>query len=286
MTEITEAFTLDIPISEGGISAITWLTKNSTLSKQRLKDAMSKGAVWLQISHNKNATVKPIRRGNNIVPQGAVLYLYYDPNVLQKTPTPPSLIEENNDYSIWNKPYGMLSHGSKWGDHCSITRWVEQHHQPQKQRFLVHRLDRAASGIMLLAHHKKSAAALSKLFETRAIEKRYQAIVHGKFSNAPVVIDTPVDNKQARSIATLTHYDPSKNYSLITIEIETGRKHQIRKHLSSIQHSIVGDRLYGSETLTAASPDLQLRSYFLSFDCPLLQKKQVFTLEPEQQLYL
>ena len=108
------------------------------------------------------------------------------------------LIADEGDYSVWYKPYGMLSQGSKWGDHCTINRWVEQNHPPQRPAFIVNRLDRAAQGLMLIAHTKSSASALSDLFEKRAINKKYTALVSGSFPEE-LILDSAVDEKHAVS---------------------------------------------------------------------------------------
>jgi len=96
--------------------------------------------------------------------------------------SPAILVEDCGDYSIWNKPSGMLSQGSKWGDHCTIYRWVEKNLQPERAAFVVHRLDRAATGLILLAHKKSVASQFSRLFEKREIYKRYLVKVKGDFS--------------------------------------------------------------------------------------------------------
>ncbi len=286
MTEFTDPFTLDIAISSANTTAIECLSQHCDLSKQRLKEAMSKGAVWLQKSPEQYRSAKPVRRANKVLPKGGKLYLYYDAKVLSQIPNHPTLIYENEHYGIWNKPYGMLSHGSKWGDHCSITRWINQHHQPTRTTFLIHRLDKAASGIMLIAYNKKSAALLSRLFEERQIKKTYQAIVHGHPERTPLTIDSPIDGKNACSTIESCLYDHNNDRSLLQVAISTGRKHQIRKHLSSIQYPIVGDRLYCPQEQLDLDIDLQLRAYELEFSCPIISKKQVFTLPPTLQLQL
>ncbi|MFT5116540.1 MAG: tRNA pseudouridine32 synthase/23S rRNA pseudouridine746 synthase [Kiritimatiellia bacterium] len=307
MTEIEHRFTLDIAIDKAGIPAIQWLAENCDLSRQCLKQTMTKGAVWLQRSSSgsslgssasnlvdstvdgrstETGAIKPIRRASNKLNLGERLFLYYDTRVLQQVPPAPSLLYENSHYSVWNKPSGMLSHGSKWGDHCSITRWVEQHHPARRPSFLIHRLDRAASGIIMLAHNKKSAAALCKLFEQRKIEKRYQAIVKGHFADGVTTIETDVDSKSARTIVRLMEYQPHNDTSLVDVAIETGRKHQIRRHLSELGHAIVGDRLYNDTVITSTTPNLQLRAYILAFDCPLIQQNQSFSLDESQLLQL
>lgn len=243
------------------VSAIDALGQKSSLSRQKLKQAMNKGAVWL--THRKK--VQRVRRGSKLLIPGQVLHLYYDAGVLDQVPVKPVLVEDFEAYSIWYKPYGLLSQGSKWGDHCTVTRWIEQNAQPQRPVFLIHRLDRAAAGLIMVGHSKTITAKLCQLFETRVIDKRYRAIVHGDFP-VRVTLTDPVDGKPAVSHAELLAYNARQDISLVEVKIETGRKHQVRCHMEGCGHPIVGDRLYGKP---GDSEDLQLFSYSLAFECPV-----------------
>jgi tRNA pseudouridine32 synthase/23S rRNA pseudouridine746 synthase len=170
-----------LQVESTGETAVDLLQRESGLSKGRIKSAMSKGAVWL----TRGKSTQRLRRATRKLRSGDELHLYYDEDVLAEVPAEPQLIADVGDYSVWNKPYGLRSQGSKWGDHCTVTRWAEQHLQPERSAFVVHRLDRAANGLILVAHAKRTAAALSEIFTRRKIEKRYQAWVTGDFSGQP-----------------------------------------------------------------------------------------------------
>lgn len=243
---------------------------SAALSKQKLKQAMSKGAVWLT---HKGKTQR-LRRATRVVEPGQTLHLYYDPQVLDRVPETPLLLEDCGGYSVWHKPGGLLSQGSKWGDHCTIMRWAEQNLLPQRNTFLIHRLDRAATGLILVGHSKKVTAQLCALFQQRQLDKRYLVIVHGRFADK-LTLDAPVDGKAALSHAILQHYDAALNRSLVEVKIESGRKHQIRCHMDGAGHPVVGDRLYG---VGNESEDLQLTAYKLAFDCPLKKRVVEFVL--------
>lgn len=271
-------FELQIDISADHIAEncnlLDILSDYATLSKQQLKQAMQKGAVWL--AKNKDSkTAKPVRRKNAKIQAGNQLFLYYNPQVLEQTVDMPRLIEDEGDYSVWNKPYGVWSHGSKWGDHCSIGRLVEQHFNFARQSFVVHRLDRAANGLIIIAHNKKTAKALSEQFANRQVEKIYRARVNGHFTESQT-INSSIDDKSAISHVSLINYDQSSNQSLVEVLIETGRKHQIRKHLASIGFPIIGDRLYGKAK--DDDENLQLSAYQLSFTYPISQQKKRYQL--------
>jgi len=263
MDPIPEQFELHLSVNDPGESAITLLATASSLSKQGIKQVMQNGAVWL--SHNGNT--RRLRRAKHTLHRGDELHLYYDRAIQSTVPPAPQLIADEGDYSVWYKPQGMYSQGTKWGDHCAIGRWVERH--LDRTTFTVHRLDRAATGLILLAHKKSIAAKLSALFAERKINKRYRARVNGKFPSDPQLFDQALDGREARSHAQIIHYDTALNCSLVEVDIETGRKHQIRRHLSIAGYPIIGDRLYGCvEEGDQIKEDLQLLAYQLSFIDP------------------
>ena len=247
-------------------TALDILASSTPLSKQKLKHVMSNGAVWLE----NDKGINRLRRAKKPVHQGEILHLYYDESIQDTRPEPAELTADEGDYSIWNKPYGMYSQGTRWGDHCTIYRWAES--QLQRTSFLVHRLDRAASGLIIIAHSKKTAAAFARLFEKRRIKKLYRVEVSGSYEELrkiiptlPYIISSPIDDKPAVSKIIAIEESEKKDRTIVHIEIETGRKHQIRKHMAGLGHPVIGDRLYGSKQL---EEDLKLQSRYLKFNCP------------------
>ena len=240
---------------------------------------MQKGAVWL----TDNKGTRRLRRHSKKINSGTTLHFYFDSEVLNDVVDAAVLIADEGDYSVWYKPRGMLSQGSKWGDHSAINRWVEKNLEPQRPAFIVHRLDRFASGLILLAHKKKTATLLAELFQKKMITKQYKAIVHGLFPETSVTYESEIDNKPAVSHMSLLQYDEVNNQSLLQVDIETGRKHQIRLHLSGAGFPIVGDRLYGAERDGNDNTDLQLTAFKLSFVSPVDGSEKVYTLDDELQ---
>ena len=252
------------------------LAQESGLSKQKIKQAMQKGAVWLT---DKKGTHR-LRRQSKKISSGTTLHFYFDSSVLNEIVDDAILVADETEYSVWYKPRGMLSQGSKWGDHCAINRWVEKHLEPQRPAFIVHRLDRFASGLILIAHKKKVATLLADLFQHKKIKKQYKVIVHGRFANDDITCRTDIDNKPAVSHITFLQYDDVSDTSLVQVEIETGRKHQIRIHLSEAGFPVVGDRLFGNAD---ESTDLQLTAFKLSFPSPIDGVEKIYILEPALQ---
>ena len=269
-----------LPVQSEGITAVEHLATASNLSRQTLKQAMQKGCVWLE----KAKYTQRLRRAKKPLSKGDTLHFYYNPEVLAVEPPQATLVADEGDYSIWHKPAGMFSQGSKWGDHCTIYRWAEQHLSPERPAFVVHRLDRAASGLIILAHKKTIAAKFSALLQQHQIDKHYAVTVYGDFSIAlqseekGLTIHQPVDNKPALSHITLLQVDAERQQSHLDVSIETGRKHQIRQHLSGLGFPVVGDRLYTTEKEFSDSDNLQLKAVSLQFECPVTGDKKFYKL--------
>ena len=272
-----EPIELNLVVESPEHNAVDLLHSASGLSKQRIKSAMTQGAVWITTKHN----TQRLRRAKRKLRKGDELHLYYDEEILAEVPAEPALVADVGEYTVWNKPYGLRSQGSKWGDHCTVVRWAERHLQPERPAFTVHRLDRAANGLILVAHSKKMAAALSSVFRSRKVEKRYLALVSGDFSSHPnpLRVDEPIDDKKAISEISLEEVSADKTQSLVEVRIETGRKHQIRRHLADLGHPVVGDRLYGSGE--DGDVDLQLTAYLLAFRCPVSGEKVEYRLDEQ-----
>lgn len=258
-------------------NAVEALHRDSGLPKQRIKLAMAHGAVWL----GRGKKTQRLRRAKRALRAGDELHLYYNRKILAEVPPEPTLLADLGGYSVWRKPYGLRSQGSKWGDHCTVVRWAEQHLQPERPALAVHRLDRAANGLIMVAHSREIAEALAARFRERRIDKCYRVVVAGDLSSQthPVRIDEPVDHRAAVSEVSFLELSADGDRSLLDVSIETGRKHQIRRHLAGMGHPVVGDRLYGDGIFDEV--DLQLTAWFLAFDCPVEDRPVSYILPDE-----
>ncbi len=243
--------------------ACEFLAQHSGLSKSRVKDAMVKGAAWLT---RAGAGRKRLRRATAELRNGDRLELFYDENILAQAPPMCALLLDRKYYSAWDKPAGMLAQGTEFGDHNSVLRLAEQYFQPPRPAYLVHRLDREARGVMLVAHSSAAAARLSTLFQANQIEKRYDVWVRGRVRPETGSIDAPLDGKSALTRFRVLRYDTERDATRLDVSIATGRLHQIRRHFEHLGHPVLGDPRYGKGNKNEEG--LQLVAVGLRFTCP------------------
>lgn len=256
-------------------TACDFLAAQSGLSKARIKDAMNKGAVWIR---KRKGGLRRLRRATAALSAGDRLELYYDERLLSVKPPQAQCLGDLKHYSVWYKPAGLMAQGTMYGDHCSLMRQAELFFKSGREIFLVHRLDREASGVMLLAHSRNAAARLSELFRHNLIIKQYRVEVLGNLSGrgARGTIDLPLDGTSALTEYEVASYDPRSNTSTATVLIRTGRLHQIRRHFEMIGFPVMGDPKYGKGNKNADG--MRLAAVSLKFRCPFQGKEVEFTL--------
>jgi len=260
---------------DGQWSSVAQLAEACELSREEVSEAAAKGAVWRRKGGAKSAKLRRIRDPDTDSESGDTLYINYDRKVLDQQPQLPKLVSDQGNYSVWYKPSGTLSQGSKWSDHCTITETAAGAHG--KKCLLVHRLDRAACGLVVLAHTPNACKALAALFEKREVIKIYRATVYGKVSGVPWEIEKPIEGKTAHTVVMSAEYLQKPDQSKLMVDIKTGRKHQIRNHLAGAGYPVVGDRLFDPDR--EHKTDLQLVAVELQFTCPFNGKLQKVQLD-------
>jgi len=269
-------FEMKIAVPKGtSENAVDLLAVRTGLSKSRVKDAMNKGAVWKK---KTAGSLSRLRKATSPLSHGGYLEIYYDEKLLALKPPAATLVNDQHHYSVWYKPAGLMSQGTMYGDHCSLLRQAELYFNPRREVFLVHRLDRETSGLILIAHSKIAAAKLSLLFQKNLIVKKYRAEVRGNMAGKIPrgVIDYALDGKQAITEFEVISYDPAKDSSMVSLIIRTGRLHQVRRHMELAGFPVIGDPKYGKGNKNLEG--MKLCAASLSFQCPFQNKELEFTL--------
>jgi tRNA pseudouridine32 synthase/23S rRNA pseudouridine746 synthase len=241
------------------------LAEATGLSKLRIKGAMQKGAVWLKRTGRGE---RRLRRVQTVPRPGDILSIHYDEGLLARVPPTAECRHDAGRFSIWFKPAGLLTQGNRFGDHCSLLRQAEVFLRPERQAFLVHRLDREAAGLVIIAHDRTAAGSLSRLFADRRVVKRYRLEVHGRIEpeSANGRIDLSLEGKKAVTEYTVLKYDSKRDVSTLDVVTRTGRRHQIRRHFELIGFPVMGDPVYGTNNHDAEG--LKLTAWGLEFTSP------------------
>ncbi len=195
---------------------------------------------------------------------------------------------------VLEKPAGLLSVPGRGPDKQDCLSARVQRHYPDA--LIVHRLDMATSGLMLMARGAQALSLLNRAFATRQIEKRYQALICGRpaCDNAcwqeidlPIAVDWP--NRPLRVISaagkpSLTRWrlvdSALPGLTRIDLEPVTGRSHQLRVHLQAIGHPIVGDALYGRNDDAGRADRLMLHATDIRLRHPLTDERLAFSSQP------
>ncbi len=221
-----------------------------------------------------------MRRATTRLNIGDSIDLYYDAAILERTPPEPECIGYQCGFSIWYKPAGMLTQGTHFGDHCSLMRAAQKAFSARRPVFPVHRLDREAQGLVLIAHDRPTAAGLSALFRRRQVEKGYHAVLKGRLEGLSEfgTIALPLDGKPAVTRFRVLQNDATSDRTAVEIRLETGRRHQIRRHCNAIGHPVLGDPRYGRDNPEPSG--LLLWASLLAFTCPQCRQPHVYTRAP------
>ena len=168
------------------------------------------------------------------------------------------IIYQDNDLVAINKPSGWLTIPDRYDAELpSVKKWFELKGEPI---FIVHRIDRDTSGLLLLARNEESHKFFNQQFEQRTLTKIYFGLVTGNMTEDEGTFDQPIESHPTllgkmrvgrKGKSAITHYKVEqrfKGYTWVRFQIETGRTHQIRVHLQNAGHALVCDPLYGSES--------------------------------------
>lgn len=197
------------------------------------------------------------------------------------------VLYEDDDVVVINKPIGVLAHSKgAFNPEATVATWLRSRVRgiEGSRAGIVHRLDRATSGVMICAKTPEALSRLQKQFALRKVKKKYIAVVIGTVNPSAAIINMPIE-RNPRSPATFrvgaqgkaakTTYNTvaaNEQYSLLELTPETGRTHQLRVHLAHIGHPIIGDTFYGGEP----ADRLYLHAAELEITIPKGNERKVF----------
>lgn len=268
-----------------------YLCAHTEISRSRVSALMQDGGVFV----DGRAQIKPafkVSAGQRIaltVPQAR-------PVAVEPQDIPIDILYQDGDVVIVNKPCGMVVHPAAGNeDHTLVNALLYHVHDlsgigGEVRPGIVHRLDKDTSGLILIAKNDKAHAALSDQFKERTMEKHYRAVAFGNFPEDHGLIDAPIarhpvdrkrmaivrDGKPSRTEWTVLERLKSATY--LDVHLLTGRTHQIRVHMQSIGHPLLGDSIYAPNIKTSAHvPRLMLHAYSLSFTHPATGERMTIT---------
>lgn len=200
---------------------------------------------------------------------------------------PLTILYQDADIAVIDKPCGMVVHPASGNTDGTLVNALLYHVRDlsgiggEMRPGIVHRLDKDTSGILLVAKNDHAHAALSEQFKARTMEKHYLAVAYGRFSKDSGVIDAPIDRHPTdrKRMAVVPNGKPSRTEwtvlesltgaTLLDVHLLTGRTHQIRVHMKSIGHPLLGDAVYAPHIKSPVHiPRLMLHAHSIAFDHP------------------
>lgn len=262
-----------------------YLTANYLYSSRLIRQIKRKGQIL--INDNKANL-------NDVIEEDDILTVILADEKLDSSPEdlPLDIVHEDDDILIVNKPPGLVTHPTRSHPSGNLANAIANHWQSieisAKIRF-VNRLDRDTSGVIIIAKNKYAHQYIQNEMKKGEVEKIYLAIVEGKLDNDEGIIDSPIGRPNEESIIrevmeegkrAITYYkviERFEKHTLLELKLETGRTHQIRVHLKSINHPIVGDSLYNGLSPFICRQALHAKS--ISFRHSRIHKKMEFVAE-------
>ena len=264
------------------------LSEAAGISRSRAAALMEEGYCLLAGEPCRKAGTKP-PAGRKVVltvpaPRDAVP---------QAEDIPLEILYEDGDLAVVVKPRGMVVHPAAGHSEGTLVNALLGNLDElggiggELRPGIVHRLDKDTSGVMMVAKNDETQAELSRMLKDRETEKHYLALTEGLMKEKEGTIEAPIgrSKKDRKKMAVDPEGRPAvtewkviaegRNCSLLDVHILTGRTHQIRVHMRSIQHPVCGDPLYGYEK-GAKVPCLMLHARSLSFDHPRTKEKMTF----------
>ncbi|WP_424494880.1 pseudouridine synthase [Salinimicrobium sp. GXAS 041] len=239
-------------------------------TKSALKKALKRQHIQV---NGKIATSATIIDGGEKIS----LYIPEEQKTLKKLIFPLQVLFEDEHLALIHKPAGILVNGNRFKTIANaLPQKLKQSNlfdatRPQP----VHRLDYATTGILMIGKTRSSIRLLNGMFEEKKIQKIYYAVSIGEMNDFGK-INSEIGGKPSETIYSVCNSVPSERFTrlnLVQLKPKTGRRHQLRKHLSGIGNPILGDKKYGTEGLILNGKGLYLHAFSLEFEHPFTGEK-------------
>lgn len=281
---------MEVIIKEAGNRLDKALADLTELSRSQANEAIKAGTVLV---NGKSAKAKYA-----VIEGDVITYELPEEEVLEykAEDIPLDIIYEDADVAVVNKPQGMVVHPSAGHTSGTLVNALMYHVKDLSsingvvRPGIVHRIDKDTSGLLMIAKNDKAHNALAAELKDKKSLRKYVAIVHGNLPNDRGVIEAPIGRsdkdrkKQAvtakgkPAVTRFTVLERFGNYTLVELQLETGRTHQIRVHMAYIGHPVAGDPLYGPrKTLKGHGQFLHAKT--LGFTHPTTGELVEFTAE-------
>lgn len=265
------------------------LSRDGEISRSRAAALIRDGFVTV----NGSVESKPAARPDNGA-RVALTLPEIKPARAEAQDIPLQILYQDEHLAVVIKPCGMVVHPAAGNDDGTLVNALLFHLDHlsgiggEMRPGIVHRLDKDTSGLMLVAKDDPTHAALSRQLADRLMEKHYRALVYGKMKESSGVIEKPIgrsktDRKKmavdANGRWARTEWQVLREYpdrTLLDVHIVTGRTHQIRVHMASLGHPVLGDSLYGHKRMPDV-PRLMLHAFSLAFTHPATGERMRFT---------
>jgi tRNA pseudouridine32 synthase/23S rRNA pseudouridine746 synthase len=259
-----------------GVTLVDFLFEQTNLSKSLIKNIAKNGGIW--IKKKGKGPLNRIRRSKSNLNRYDYVELHFDPNIPEVDTSACKPIFETKGWGVWYKPAGILSQGTKFGDQASILRVVEK---IKTNTYLIQRLDRETSGLMIIAYSDKVARVFTKALQSKLIKKFYQAEVLGILAEESGELNYQLEEKEAKT--KFKRNSVNNETSFVEVEIITGRYHQIRKHFDKFGHPVMGDPKYGRRNKN--DDGMKLVAHKLELKDPISKEDHLFELPKELRLF-
>lgn len=265
-----------------GMRIDAYLGANTEFSRSRIAALMMEGAIAVDGAVQAKPSYK-VAAGQKVV----LTVPHTKPVDIAAQNIPLDILYQDSDVVVVNKPCGMVVHPAAGNEDGTLVNALLYHVKDlsgiggEMRPGIVHRLDKDTSGLILIAKNDKAHALLSDQFKERSMEKHYRAVAFGGFRQEDGLIDAPIARHPVdrKKMAIVPDGKPSqtewkvlerlKGATYLDIHLLTGRTHQIRVHMHSIGHPLLGDQIYAPNIKTSVHiPRLMLHAYSLAFTHP------------------